>query len=142
MTESEGDRSKPVGYSREERKAGELIGRPERLQQVLEKARAKLDDTEPGSGRFAAVRGELSLLLDLVRAWVSGDYRDVSSRSLLAVVAGIVYFVNPFDAVPDFLLGFGLIDDAAVIGYVISRVSGELERFRAWRDGTQTTEKG
>ena len=124
---------KPLGYAREERKAGKLLAQPERLRQVVADAGDKLAGVDADSGRFAAVRSELSVLMDLVRAWLSGDYRGVSNASLLGIVAAIVYFLNPFDLVPDFLLGFGLIDDAAVIGYVINRVSGELERFRVWR---------
>lgn len=131
MTEPDDD--KPLGYGREERRAGKLIQQPERLKQVLAQATDKLADNADGGGRFARVRAELALLLDLARAWLAGDYRGVSNRTLLGVVAAILYFLNPFDVVPDFLLGFGLIDDAAVIGYVVSRLGDELDRFRQWR---------
>ncbi|MCQ6279873.1 DUF1232 domain-containing protein [Bacillus sp. EB600] len=43
------------------------------------------------------------------------------------------YFVSPFDIVPDFILGIGLFDDAAVIGFAIKRVSVEVEEFKMWK---------
>jgi len=58
---------------------------------------------------------------------------------LIAVVAGLLYFVAPLDAIPDWIPGFGFIDDLAVLGWVMRKWSGELEAFRAWRD-SQTAE--
>jgi uncharacterized membrane protein YkvA (DUF1232 family) len=53
------------------------------------------------------------------------------------VAAAIVYFVVPFDGIPDFLFGWGLVDDAAVISYVVAQLSSELEAFDAWQEAQQ-----
>lgn len=45
------------------------------------------------------------------------------------VVLGIVYVVSPFDILPDPVLGLGFVDDAVLITYIISRISGELEKY-------------
>ena len=45
----------------------------------------------------------------------------------------------PLDGVPDFLFGWGFIDDAAVISYVIAQLSTELESFKQWRDASPNT---
>ena len=47
----------------------------------------------------------------------------------------MVYFVVPLDVIPDFILGWGLIDDIAVIGYVFGQVQVEIAAFRAWQVG-------
>ena len=44
------------------------------------------------------------------------------------------YFVVPLDAVPDFLFGWGLVDDAAVIGYVAAQIAGGLAAFARWQE--------
>jgi len=49
------------------------------------------------------------------------------------VVAAILYFVVPFDAVPDFLFGWGLVDDAAVLSFVVAQIAGELDAFAEWQ---------
>ena len=56
---------------------------------------------------------------------------------MVTVAAAIVYFVVPFDGIPDFLFGWGLIDDAAVISYVVAQLSIELEAFASWQEAQQ-----
>lgn len=52
----------------------------------------------------------------------------------MAIVAGLIYFVSPLDAIPDFIPGLGLVDDLAVLAWVMKTWGGELEAFRTWRD--------
>ena len=65
-----------------------------------------------GSG-FAELADQLKLLQALCLAWWRGEYRAIDSRALMAVVAALVYFVTPLDAMPDWLFGIGLVDDLA-----------------------------
>jgi len=44
-----------------------------------------------------------------------------------------LYFVSPIDAIPDWLLGVGFLDDVAVLAWVLKTVSDELAAFSAWR---------
>ena len=76
-----------------------------------------------------------------MKAWLTGEYRDVSSATLISVVAAILYFVVPLDAIPDFILGWGLVDDVAVVSYVMSLVLDELERFEIWRANAVSSEE-
>ncbi len=55
-------------------------------------------------------------------------------KALVTIVAGLLYFVSPIDAIPDWLLGVGFLDDIAVLGWVLKTVADELARFKAWRD--------
>jgi len=80
--------------------------------------------------RLQSVREDLLTLIALLRAWARGEYRDVPRKSLLVIVAGVLYFVTPIDLIPDFLVGLGFFDDVAVLTYVIGVVREEIERFR------------
>lgn len=84
--------------------------------------------------RLGGVTDDLKLLLALGNAWWKGEYRAISSQALLAVVAALLYFVSPFDAIPDWLLGVGYLDDIAVLSWLMSTWKGELQAFRQWRD--------
>ncbi|MED4882794.1 DUF1232 domain-containing protein [Bacillus smithii] len=84
--------------------------------------------------RLRDVWNNLQLLLELAKAWSKGEYRQIPYRSMLSIFAAIVYFAVPTDAIPDVLLGFGLIDDSAVIGFTLKLVEKDLERFKQWKE--------
>ncbi|MGG3987731.1 YkvA family protein [Bacillus smithii] len=88
--------------------------------------------------RLRDVWSNLQLLLELAKAWSKGEYHQIPYRSMLSIFAAIVYFAVPTDAIPDVLLGFGLIDDAAVIGFTLKLVEKDLERFKQWKEKEQS----
>lgn len=90
--------------------------------------------------RFAAFKKDLQLLQNLCLAWWRGEYRAIAPRALVAVVAALLYFLTPLDALPDWLPGLGFIDDLAVVAWVLATWQEELAAFRAWRQA-QTAEK-
>lgn len=80
----------------------------------------------------------------LIRAYADGSYRQISLENFGLIVAAIIYFVMPFDALPDFIAGFGLTDDAAVLAWTFNKVTEELARFRQWeteKNALHDTEK-
>ena len=83
--------------------------------------------------KLGQLREDVRLLQALCLAWWRGEYRAISSKALITIVAGLLYFVSPLDAIPDWLLGVGFLDDIAVLGWVLKTVSDELARFKAWR---------
>ncbi|OLU34787.1 YkvA family protein [Pseudomonas sp. PA27(2017)] len=87
-----------------------------------------------GARSLSSLKGDLSLLQELCVAWWRGSYRAINPQALVAIVAGLIYFVSPLDAIPDFIPGLGLIDDLAVLAWVMKTWGGELDAFRAWRD--------
>ncbi|WP_425800751.1 YkvA family protein [Desulfitobacterium sp. Sab5] len=74
------------------------------------------------------------LLIDVVRDWKDGSYRDIPKRTIILLVAALLYLVTPVDMVPDFIPLTGLLDDVTVIGFVVNQVSQELEKYKAWKE--------
>ncbi|WP_339079251.1 YkvA family protein [Pseudomonas sp. TMP9] len=101
-----------------------------RLPALLSSAARKREKL--GSG-FAELADQLKLMQALCLAWWRGEYRKIDSRALLAVVAALLYFVTPLDALPDWLFGFGFIDDLAVLAWVMRTWQVELGAFQQWR---------
>lgn len=91
------------------------------------------------SGRLSAVKDDLRLLLSLANAWLRGEYRQINPKAFLAVVGALLYFVTPLDALPDWMVGMGFVDDLAVLAWVLKTWGCELDAFRAWR-AAQTPE--
>ena len=112
--------TKAVKYLKDKNKSIDLLNR------ALQKA-----NTHRG------IRGEawnkLQLLFSIFNDWIYGNYRQIPKRSLLMIILGIVYFVSPMDGIFDYIPFLGLVDDAAVAGFVISQVSVDLERYKLWK---------
>ncbi|WP_053956861.1 YkvA family protein [Inediibacterium massiliense] len=54
---------------------------------------------------------------------------EVSKWKKIMIFGAIVYVISPIDLIPDPVFGLGWIDDGIVIGYIISRISNELDKY-------------
>jgi len=46
------------------------------------------------------------------------------------VIGGLVYFLLPTDATPDYIPGIGFLDDTIVIGLIMKRLASEIDRYK------------
>lgn len=46
----------------------------------------------------------------------------------IMVIVGLAYLISPMDLIPDPILGLGVVDDAALITYIISTIKEELDK--------------
>ncbi len=79
---------------------------------------------------------ELKVLLALLRDYVQGNYREIPFGSMAAIAAAVLYFASPIDVIPDFIPGFGYIDDAAVLVLCLRLIQGDIEKYRQWPGAT------
>lgn len=113
-------------------RAGALLNDRKALAALLISASSKI---ETGGGRIASVKNDIATLIELLKAWIRGEYREVPWNTLLLGTGAVVYFVNPFDAIPDILPAAGLLDDASVIGFVLASAKNDIEKFRKHKTG-------
>lgn len=123
-------------YARSQRKAAEYIQSKEKLTGLIDRASLKATGK---SGRLKDVWASLLAFFRLVRAYANGSYRQISTKALLMIVAAVVYFVSPIDLIPDFILGFGFIDDATVLAWTIRACAADLAAFLAWESGSASS---
>ena len=109
-------------------KARSVLQDKELLGSLLQEAVVKADRNK---SKIRRIWANLKALVRMIKAWMRGDYRRVPARTVLSAVAAILYFLNPFDLIPDFL-PVGLIDDALFIGWVLAAIQADLERFLVW----------
>ena len=111
-------------------KANEYLKDKKKSVSLLNKAVQK---AKTHQGTLGDTWENLQLLFGVFKDWINGNYREIPTRSLLMIIVGIVYFVSPVDGVLDYIPFAGLVDDAAVVGFVISQVSIDLERYKLWK---------
>ncbi|MFD2935815.1 YkvA family protein [Spirosoma flavum] len=85
---------------------------------------------------IAAFREQLGVVTRLLKAYASGEYRQLPWKTLIRVIAVLIYFVSPIDILPDFLPIVGLTDDIALMFWLFSAISDDIEKFRQWEQTT------
>ena len=120
-----------TSFKRFEEKAKKYIENPNEINGLLKKALHKANNKK---GSLTEVWDKLQLFIELIKAWSKGDYHDISKKTVIMIVATVIYFVSPIDLVPDFIVGLGIFDDVALIGFTAKQISTELDRFKTWKD--------
>lgn len=111
-----------VRYARNSRSLYELI------REALEKSGGL------SGANIGAFREQLGVVTRLLRAYASGEYRELPWKTLLRVIAVLIYFVSPIDILPDFLPIVGLTDDIALMLWLFSGIKDDIEKFRQWEN--------
>ena len=133
-----GEQSQPVGneitqssaFRRATADAEQYTSDPKRMQKLVEDAVGKINLIPRGP--FGEAWPYLMAMIRVVRDYQRGEYRDMAAPKLLIIIAAIIYFVSPFDVIPDWIPVLGHIDDAFVIGLALKSVRPELDTFMAW----------
>ncbi len=117
--------------------ASEYANNPKKLNALLDRAVEKAHSSKE---RLAETWESLLASFRLLRAYATGQYRDIPWASLLSIVAAVIYFVMPLDLIPDFILALGLIDDAALLGWILSSLKGDIDHYLEWEKAQSADE--
>lgn len=110
--------------------AKEYLQNPEKLDSLLNRAGSKADKRK---GRLHGAWQQVQLLIDMLRSHRRGVYQQLSAKSLMLIIAALLYFIMPADLIPDFLIGLGYIDDVALLAWTMRSISGELNKYAEWK---------
>jgi uncharacterized membrane protein YkvA (DUF1232 family) len=116
-------------FRREKKAAARLVRDPVA---VLRATEAAAEKAQAARGPLARLWDDLQTAIRLVRAWARRDYVGVGRGTIVLVLGALLYFVSPIDAIFDAIPVLGLVDDAAVLGWVLGQVKAELQAFRDW----------
>ena len=109
--------------------AEEIVKDVDKTERLLERAEQKLK-LIPGVGDTLA---DVPILISLVRAYVKKEYTDIPIGSILGIVAALLYLLNQFDLIPDFIPGVGYLDDVGILIGAIAMAHDDVEEYRQWK---------
>lgn len=112
-------------------KAEKIARSKEKVHELLEKVSQKLQ-TVADNPTVKESRYYLDVVIRMVRAYYKNEYRSFSSKTMILLVLGLLYFVMPFDLIPDFIVGLGFVDDLSVLLAITKSVQTDMEDFLDW----------
>lgn len=113
-------------------RAGKLLGRPFKVVMVLNEVANKLASKDSGDNKFKQLFDIGATVIRLVRNYVSGEYRQIETSTIVSALGVLLYVLSPVDLVPDFIPVIGFLDDLALLSWFVDKFQDEIARFREW----------
>lgn len=129
---------KNVFFDRALNSAARLSGKAGRITLLLARLSKKMTQVNWNKVSVASAKEKLNVLSRITNAYVSGKYRTIPWKTMITVLAAIIYFLNPLDLIPDFIPLMGLTDDLGVLVWVYNSISTEIDKFLEWEKSTTT----
>ena len=76
----------------------------------------------------------LKIMISMAQDFINGNYRAYNRKNIILIISGLLYLVNPFDLIPDFLIGIGFLDDIYVMKFILKKITKEIDRYNAWKN--------
>jgi len=101
------------------------------VRNTVNKTTLKASEVE---GRIIEFAEDIKTLTRMLRAYVKEETFIMPKAVIVAAMAALAYFLNPIDAIPDFIIGAGFIDDAAVLTLLLTSFKQDITRFQEWEE--------
>ncbi|NJN24735.1 MAG: DUF1232 domain-containing protein [Cyclobacteriaceae bacterium] len=111
-----------------------LANNPHKIADLLDNASHKLSDMDGNKQRISDFFYKVKTLMRMLRAYIRGEYRLIPWKSLLMIIASLLYFVMPLDFIPDFIPMAGLADDVSIILLVFNSINSDINDFLAYEE--------
>ena len=120
-------------YFKEALKKGEDIIQKDLLGllNLIKRALQKVTETAANSNLTVVklLNHYVVLFSQLMKAYIQGTYRKLPAIALAKIAAVLIYFISPFDFIPDVLPIIGFTDDLALVLWVGKSIKNELDEF-------------
>lgn len=114
------------------KKSKKYLDDRKRLKKLISKASDKSMKLKDKDKRDA-FKDDVNSSILLLKDWSNKEYTDIPKKSILSIIAAMIYFIIPTDLIPDFILGTGFLDDAAVLSFLFASIKGDIEKYRIFK---------
>lgn len=94
----------------------------------------KIHDKFRRNGPIKKYLNIVSNLFSMLKDYKNGKYREMPWHTIASVIVVLLYVLNPLDIIPDFLPGFGFIDDASVFALAYKFIKTDYENYMTWKN--------
>lgn len=111
------------------KEAEHIYGRHPLVSKMIDRAFEKVGSM---ADEYYQIQDQTLAMIRMLRSWYAREYSGLSRKSVISLMASVMYIANPLDLIPDFIPYIGKLDDRMVLGYMIKQLNVEIQRFMAW----------
>ena len=120
-----------IFFSKATGKAGQYARNSGKLLDLVQRVTARIKQVG-AKDSLGEVYQKVQLLVRMVKAYAKGQYPTLPWKSLVSIVATLIYLVSPIDVIPDFLPVIGFTDDIALVFWLFNSINDDIEAFEKW----------
>ena len=104
------------------------------LKKLLDKTHKKLKEAQEDDSLMQKMSDYLKMVTRMITNYLNGSYNHTPWQTILMLVAGLLYFITPLDAIPDFIPIAGLLDDATVLLWLGRCFRDDIAQYKKWEN--------
>ncbi len=111
------------------RKAAGIATSKEKISDLVTSVTDKMSDMDENKKNVNEFFEKVKTFLRMLRAYITGEYRQIPVKSLLMIIGALIYFMMPIDLIPDFIPAMGLADDISILFLVFNSINEDVDAF-------------
>lgn len=115
-----------------ERRAEDALKDETRVNRIMGQVSSKLQEVAGNNERLSGFVARVRVISRMVKNYIAGRYRVVPWKSIVLLVAGLIYFITPIDLIPDFIPALGLVDDISMIAFIYRSLRNDIDDYLLW----------
>ena len=117
------------------RKAASYLNDPGKLSILVNTATKKISNFDRPENEVKNLISRVKVFMRMIRAYLKKEYTQTPWKTMLAIIAGLIYFVTPMDIIPDFIPVSGMVDDFAVLIWIFNNFQKDIDAYLSWENG-------
>ncbi|MCU9533252.1 YkvA family protein [Streptococcus sp. CSL10205-OR2] len=109
--------------------AKKILKDDQKVESFLKDLEKKLNKIPVAGNTLATI----PVMASLVNNYAKKKYTNIPTGVIVLVVSALIYFVTPFDIVPDSIPFLGFLDDAFILSQGWKMAQSDLEKYQKWR---------